>query len=106
MDSLTNVWRSLSSQWQLAFIFGISGIAFILLLLLICCVCCCRNKSKKQRRKGSSSLLGVNGGGANSATTTIIHNLESGSSVISTGKKINLGIPPNSINGGSSMANR
>lgn len=104
IESLTNVWRSLSSQWQLAFVSGLSGILLISFILLICCICCCcRNKSQKQRRKGSQSVL--NGG--NSATTTIIHNLESGSSVISNGKKGVLGIPSNSINGGgSSMVNR
>lgn len=103
VDSLTNVWRSLSSQWQLAFVSGFSGFLLISFIFLICCIwCCCRNKSsQKQHRKGSQSVL--NGG--NSATTTIIHNLESGSSVISNNKKGVLGIPSNSINGGSSMAN-
>lgn len=55
-NSMNDVWKSLSTQWQFAAMAGIGVLAFLLLILLICCACCCRKKKRKQSETmGSSS---------------------------------------------------
>lgn len=100
LDSLTNVWRSLSSQqWQLIAMSGLGGVLLLLLLLLICCLCCCcwrRGRNQKSSScKGASSNSGIN--------------IESASSILSSSNikkgNPNFGRIGNGC-GGSSLANR
>lgn len=55
VDSLQNVWQSLSAQWQLAAISGLGLFAVLMLLFLICC-CCCRKKRRKASEPSASTL--------------------------------------------------
>lgn len=55
VDSLHNVWQSLSAQWQLAALSGLGIFAFLILFALICC-CCCRKKRRKSSEPTASTL--------------------------------------------------